>query len=117
MGFLSGQFKHHEDLPEGYLRHLDRFQPATFDENLKLVKAVEEVARREGITVGQVAIAWVRSQGAIPIPGATKVDRVIENCKNVSLSEEDVLATQKILDTIPIQGDRYGGQFKDLLSG
>ncbi|KAI2623050.1 aldo/keto reductase [Hypomontagnella submonticulosa] len=116
-GFLTGQLCKLEDLPENdWRRMLPRFQPDVFDQNLKLVEAVEGIAKRKGATVAQVAISWVRRQGAIPIPGSTKAERVIENCTDVPLSEEDMAELQKFMDTFPISGQRYGGKFEALLS-
>ena len=116
-GWLTGQLQRFEDIPENdYRRHQPRFQPPAFNENVKLVKAVEQIAKRKQATVGQVAIAWVRWQGAIPIPGATKVERVVENSADISLSEEELEEIQKFLDTLPIQGERYGGEFEKLLN-
>lgn len=106
-----------EDLPENDLRrHLPRFKPEVFDQNLKLVEAVEAIAKRKSVTVGQVAISWVRQQGTIPIPGATKTERVLENYKKVELSDDDLKEIQKILDTFPISGERYGGEHEKLLN-
>lgn len=97
-------------------RRLPRFQPDVFDENLKLVEEVKAIAQRKGVTSGQVAIAWVRAQGAIPIPGTTKLERMLENTVAVSLTDEDLAEIQKVLDTLPILGQRYGGKLEDLLS-
>lgn len=80
------------------------------------MEAVEKVAERMGATVPQVAISWVRRQGTIPIPGTTQVERVVENCKDVELSEEDLAELQKIMDTLPISGERYGGKFEAQLN-
>lgn len=95
---------------------MPRFQPDVFDQNLKLAEAVEAIAKRKGATVAQVAIAWVRRQGAIPIPGSTKVDRVLENCQDVLLGEEDLAELQRVMDTLPISGQRYGGDNEALLN-
>lgn len=115
-GWLSGDFRKLEDLPENDIRRrLPRFQPGVFEDNFKLVEAVEKVAKRKGATTAQVAIAWVRRQGAIPIPGTTKVNRVMENLKDVDLDENDLAEIQKILDAFPVQGQRYGGKFEELL--
>ncbi len=95
---------------------MPRFQPSVFDENFKLVEAVERVAKRKEATVAQVAIAWVRSQGAVPIPGATNIQRVLENCTDVVLSEEDLEEIQNILASLQIQGERCGGRHEALLN-
>ena len=95
---------------------LPRLKPDVFDQNFKLVEAVEQIAKRKGVTTAQVAIGWVCRQGAIPIPGSARVERVIENCKAASLTDEDMAEIQKILDTLPISGERYGGVGEKLLN-
>ncbi|ORY13773.1 NADP-dependent oxidoreductase domain-containing protein, partial [Clohesyomyces aquaticus] len=59
-GFLTGQFKKFEDLPEdSMLRLFPRFQPDVFDENLKLVTEVEKIASKKGCSNVQIAMGWV----------------------------------------------------------
>jgi pyridoxine 4-dehydrogenase len=107
-----------DDLAENDLRRmLPRFKPENFDQNLKLVDAVGQIAKRKGVTTAQVAIGWVCHQGAIPIPGSTKVARIIENCKPASLTDEDMAEIQETLDALPISGERYGGQHEAMLNG
>lgn len=96
---------------------LPRFKPENFDQNLKLVDAVGEIAKRKGVTTAQVAIGWVCRQGAIPIPGSTKEARIIENCKTASLTDGELAELQKILDSLPISGERYGGPHEAMLNG
>ncbi|KAL2823788.1 NADP-dependent oxidoreductase domain-containing protein [Aspergillus cavernicola] len=116
-GFLTGQFRKYEDLAEkDFRRYLPRFQPDAFDNNIKLVEAVDVIATRKSVTVAQVAIAWVRAQGAIPIPGATTEKRVLENYHDVTLSVGELEEIQRVLDTLPVQGERYGGQHETLLN-
>ncbi|KAL4780403.1 NADP-dependent oxidoreductase domain-containing protein [Aspergillus varians] len=116
-GWLTGQLRKYEDLAETDMRrYLPRFQPDVFDNNFKLVEAVENIAKRKGTTVGQVAIGWVRAQGAIPIPGATTEERVRENTTDVTLNAEDLDELQKVLDTLEVHGERYGGKHEKLLN-
>lgn len=116
-GCLSDQIRSFEDIPEDdYRRRFPRFQSAAFDQNLKLVRAVEEIAKRKGVTTAQVAMAWVRRQGAIPIPGSTKTERIKENCTDVDLNDEELKEIQKIVEALPIQGERYGGLFETQLN-
>lgn len=71
-GFLTGQLKRVEDLPEDdYRRHSPRFQPANFQRNLTLVARLEALAAEKGCTLAQLALAWVLAQGEdiVPIPG------------------------------------------------
>jgi len=70
-GFLTGQFKRFEDLaPDDYRRASPRFQGENFQNNLDLVRKVEEIAKEKGYTPSQLALAWVLAQGEdiVPIP-------------------------------------------------
>ena len=70
-GFLTGQIKRFEDLPEDdYRRSSPRFQGENFQRNLALVKQVEEIAREKKCTPAQLALAWVLAQGddIVPFP-------------------------------------------------
>ena len=62
-GFLTGQIKKLDDFPEDdSRRRFPRFQPDVFDLNVKLVKEIEELAKKTGYTMPQVALAWVTAQ-------------------------------------------------------
>ncbi|KAK9389412.1 NADP-dependent oxidoreductase domain-containing protein [Lipomyces mesembrius] len=75
-GWLTGELRMVDDLAENdFRRMLPRFNPENFDQNLKLVEAVGQIAKRKGETTAQVAIGWVCHQDAIPIPGSTKEAR------------------------------------------
>lgn len=114
---LSGQIKSFEDIPEkDFRRMLPRFQPANFETNLKLVDRVVDLARKKGCTPAQLALAWVCSLSerkgmpkVIPIPGASNVDRVIENgkSKDVKLDAGELADIDKILAECEVAGERY----------
>ena len=62
-GFLTGKIKSFDDIPEGDFRKtIPRFQPENFDNNLLLVKEVQNLAKQKGCTTAQLAINWVRTQ-------------------------------------------------------
>ena len=117
-GILSDAFRKLDDLPEKDYRRLmfPRFQADVFDQNMKLVEAVEKIAKRKGLTTAQVAIGWVVRQGAIPIPGSSNMERVVQNSKAVELTDEDMIEIQKILETMPVAGARYGPGQEKLLN-
>lgn len=95
---------------------LARFQPDAFEENIKLVQAIESLAQRRGWTAAQVAIAWVVRHGVIPIPGSGNVERVEVNSKAVVLTDEDMRVLNNIIETIPVAGERYGGAHEKFLN-
>lgn len=105
-------------------RHYPRFQPEYLDENLKLCKAVEVIAKRNSVTLAQVALAWVRGMSSknglpeiIPIPGSTTEARVLENSQDVRLTEEDMKDLDTILSKFEVKGARYGGPAAKLMEG
>ncbi|TPX16784.1 uncharacterized protein E0L32_012388 [Thyridium curvatum] len=113
-GFLTGQIRRFEDIPEGDLRRmLGRFRGENFNKNLDLVDKVEEFAARKGVKPAQLALAWVRAHSEvgncgtiIPIPGTTSPAKVEENCRPVPLSAEEKAELDKILASISVVGHR-----------
>src|SRR3954465_11088349 len=94
-GFLSGRWRSPDDLPEDDFRHNHpRFQGENFQRNLELVERVEEIADEKGVTAGQLALAWVMSQGddIVPIPGTTTRKHLEENIAagEIELSADDL---------------------------
>jgi pyridoxine 4-dehydrogenase len=53
----------------------------------------------------------------IPIPGATTVNRVNENLRQVELDEEDMRELDEALSRISVQGGRYGGKLAEMVHG
>ncbi|MEJ7871226.1 MAG: aldo/keto reductase [Rubrobacteraceae bacterium] len=111
-GFLTGQIRRFEDLPEGdYRRQSPRFQGENFDKNLELVDRVNEIAAEKGVTPGQLALAWLLRQGddIVPIPGTKRREYLEENAAatDVTLTDEDL---ERIEDAAPkdvAAGERY----------
>ncbi|KAF2794411.1 Aldo/keto reductase [Melanomma pulvis-pyrius CBS 109.77] len=114
-GFLTGQIKSYDDIPEdSMLRHFPRFQKDVFDENLKLLHEVEKIAANKGVTPPQIAIGWVLAQSGkkgmpeiIPIPGATTSERITENMTPAELNEEEMATIAAILKNFVPVGARY----------
>jgi aryl-alcohol dehydrogenase-like predicted oxidoreductase len=111
-GFLTGRFRRFEDLePDDYRRTSPRFQGANFQKNLDLVDRVGEIARKKGVTPGQLALAWVLVQGKdiVPIPGTTRRAHLEENVAalGVHLSEADLEAIKEAMPEGAAAGERY----------
>jgi len=109
-GMLSGAIRSVDDLAEDdFRRNSPRFSGENFGRNLDLVARVEELARAQGVTPGQLALAWVLHQGddIVPIPGTKRRSYLEEN-----VAAADVELTQAELDAIASAlpqpaGDRY----------
>lgn len=97
-------------------RMLPRFKPEVFDQNFRLVEAVEKVAKRKGLVTSQVAIAWVARHGAIPIPGSSDANRIALNSEVAKISDQDMEELQRVADMFPIAGERYGGPHEKYLN-
>jgi len=111
-GFLTGQIKRFEDLPEDdYRRTSPRFQGENFQHNLALVKRVEEIARERKCTPTQLALAWVLAQGddIVPIPGTKHRKYLQENvgALEVALSSKDLARIDEVAPHEAVAGARY----------
>lgn len=109
-GLVGSKWLKPEDIPDGdFRKYLPRFSGTAFDANLKLVRKLEALAQLKGATVGQLALAWVVDNGAIPIPGTKRVKYLEENIKaaDVTLSADEHKQIRAILDEIKVEGDRY----------
>jgi aryl-alcohol dehydrogenase-like predicted oxidoreductase len=115
-GFLAGRFQKPEDVtaPKDFRRNHPRFHPDAFEQNLRILRGVEEVAKAEGVTPAQVALAWVLAQGSdlAPIPGTKRRKYLDENlgALDISLSTEDLLRLDAIAPRGITAGLRYPEQ-------
>jgi aryl-alcohol dehydrogenase-like predicted oxidoreductase len=111
-GFLSGEIRSVDDLPEDdWRRRAPRFQGDNFARNLAVVDKVRSLADAKGVTPSQLAIAWVLAQGKdiVPIPG-TKRRRYLEDnvaASQVSLSSEELDAIEAVAPVGVASGGRY----------
>lgn len=112
-GLLTGRYKSLDDFDEKDARVLmmPRFSKENFPKNLELVKAIEGLAKKKGVTSGQLSLAWLLAQGddIFPIPGTKKIERLEENlgALQVQLTEEEVKEIRTLVDAAEIHGDRY----------
>jgi aryl-alcohol dehydrogenase-like predicted oxidoreductase len=121
-GFLTGQFKRFEDLPEDdYRRHSPRFQGENFQKNLDVVRRIEEIAEEKGCKPSQLALAWVLAQdeNIVPIPGTKRRKYLEENVAalDVRLSKEDLERIDAIFPAGTAAGLRYPEHMMSLVNG
>ncbi|KAN0088006.1 NADP-dependent oxidoreductase domain containing protein [Tylopilus felleus] len=114
-GFLTGQIKRPEDLPEGdFRRHLPRFQEDNLKHNFAIVDALAEIAKKKNVTTAQLSIAWVGSLGpnVIPLPGSSHAERTLENSAggDVVLDEAELQSINALIENADVKGDRYPEQ-------
>src|ERR1700689_973533 len=121
-GFLTGQFKRFEDLPQDdYRRFSPRFEGENFQKNLDLVRRVEEIAKEKGCKPSQLALAWVLAQdkNVVPIPGTKRRKYLEENVAalDVKLTKEDLSRIEEIFPTGAVAGERYLEQMMKIVNG
>ncbi len=88
-----------------------RFQGNNLDHNLDLIGRLTPIAERHGLTVAQLAIAWVGAQGeaVVPLVGMKKVSRVqpAVDAIGVSLSAQDLAEIDSAIPADSVAGTRY----------
>ncbi len=119
-GFLTGQIRSIDDLPEDdWRRSNPRFQESALQENLELADRVTELAERHSVTPAQLALAWVLAKGEdiVPIPGTKRPDRLRENAAavDIGLSAEDIEELDDAISPDAVRGNRYPEQMMSLL--
>jgi aryl-alcohol dehydrogenase-like predicted oxidoreductase len=120
-GFLTGRFEKPEDLPEDdRRRQFPRFREENFQQNMRLVERVGEVAAEKGCTPSQLAIAWVLAQGqdVVPIPGTKRRKYLEENvgAAGVELTRADLARIEEVLSDAAVAGERYPEQAMSTLN-
>jgi aryl-alcohol dehydrogenase-like predicted oxidoreductase len=114
-GFLTGRFRSPADFAaDDYRRHSPRFQGENFAKNLELVREIERMAREQGVTPSQLALAWVLAQGkdVVPLFGTKKRTYLDENLKAlaIELTAADRQRIEKIAPPGVAAGLRYPAQ-------
>ncbi|GAO39020.1 putative aldo/keto reductase [Sphingomonas changbaiensis NBRC 104936] len=114
-GFLTGQIKSRDDLPEDDWRRNDpRYSEENFGANLAIVDAIRAVAERKGVSLAQIALAWLIAQGphVVPIPGVKRRATLEDSAKaaEVELSASDLDDLDAAVPPGAAQGPRYREQ-------
>jgi aryl-alcohol dehydrogenase-like predicted oxidoreductase len=111
-GFLSGKYQTLEDFDaDDYRRNSPRFQGENFAKNLEVVKRIEAIAKKKGVTPSQLALAWLLQRGndIVPIPGSRRIPHLDENAAatKIEISPEELARIDEVAPKGVIQGDRY----------
>jgi aryl-alcohol dehydrogenase-like predicted oxidoreductase len=110
-GFLTGEVKPASEYPDNDMRSWDaRWQGENYVANVEAIEQLGDLAQSKGITVAQLALAWLLAQGddIVPIPGTRSPVRLEENvgAASVLLSAEDLDRVAEILPNGSF-GSRY----------
>ena len=110
-GFLTGKID--QATPFGasdFRASVPRFAPEARKANEALVDLLRGVAARKGATPAQIALAWLLAQKPwiVPIPGTTKLPRLVENlgAVNVAFTPGELAQITDAASHIPVVGER-----------
>ncbi len=110
--FLTGKLTDVSTLEAKDLRrNMPRFAADNYAKNLLLLEQVAQVAKEEGCTLAQLALAWLlgRDDNIIAIPGTTKLEHLRENFSalEVTLSDSAFERLDQIMNQTTVVGPRY----------
>lgn len=98
-------------VPSDFRSHSPRFQGENLARNRRLVDALAEIAQARGVSVAQLAIAWVLSRGddIVPLIGTRRRDRLAEALASldVALAGEELATIERAVPAGAAAGDRY----------
>ena len=110
-GLISGHWSRDRQGERDFRGNSPRFQGENLDRNLALVETMRSIATAKGITVAQLAIAWVLARGddIVPLIGARTRVRLTESlgALNVRLTSQDLAAIEQAVPADAAAGDRY----------
>jgi aryl-alcohol dehydrogenase-like predicted oxidoreductase len=120
-GFLSDQAAALGNAERDYRASHPRFVGEAREQNLRLVEPLHEMARAKGVSLAQLAIAWVLAQGddVVPIPGTKRRRWLRENiaATTVALSADDEAALRAAIPREAVAGERYPERSMGALNG
>lgn len=111
-GLISGHWSAEQQLGPGDFRGgMPRFSGENLEHNLALVEALRAIAEAMGVSVAQLAIAWVLSRGEdiVPLVGARRRERLSEALAalDIDLTPDDVAAIERAVPRDAVAGKRY----------
>jgi aryl-alcohol dehydrogenase-like predicted oxidoreductase len=110
-GLMSGHWRKEAAASTDIRTHTPRFAEANIDANLKLVEALRTLAEARGVSVAQVAIAWVLHQGddIFPIVGSRKRVQLAEalGALDIALSLDELASIELAVPADAAAGGRY----------
>ncbi|GAA2324432.1 aldo/keto reductase [Streptomyces violaceusniger] len=115
-GLISGHWRRERTTDaQDFRSRAPRFQGENLDRNLELVEALRKIADAKGVSVAQIAIAWVLAQGVrrstaiVPLVGSRRRDQLTEalGALDVTLDADDLAAIEEAVPADAAAGDRY----------
>jgi aryl-alcohol dehydrogenase-like predicted oxidoreductase len=104
------------DLPiDDWRRNVPRFQGENLERNARTVSELAQIAASLGLTVAQLALAWLLHQGPqiVPIPGTRKVVNLELNASasDVDLGADDLARIGELVAPERVAGERGDARY------
>jgi aryl-alcohol dehydrogenase-like predicted oxidoreductase len=110
-GLISGHWQKGAADAKDFRTHSPRFQDGNVDRNLALVEELRTIAAAKGVSVAQIAIAWVAAQGQdiVPVVGSRRRDQLTEalGALDATLTPDDLARIEETVPKGAAAGDRY----------
>lgn len=111
-GFLSLTFDDPQELVDSDIRRaMPRFYPENYPANKELLTEYVQIAKEQGCTAAQLALAWIRAKdpGIVSIPGTRFIDHMRENLEagEINLSADAVDRLDQLINQQTVTGPRY----------
>jgi aryl-alcohol dehydrogenase-like predicted oxidoreductase len=110
-GLISGHWSKDRPTERDWRAHGPRFQGENLDRNLQLVDQLRALAEAKGVSVAQIAIAWVlhRGEDIVPLVGSRTRAQLAEALAalGVTLDAADLAAIEAAVPKNAAAGDRY----------
>lgn len=122
-GFLTGSINEYTRFDSGNDNReiLPRFTQQAMRSNMQIVEALNEFGRPRGMTIAQVALAWMlaKKPWIVPIPGTTKLSHLEEDLRAADfiLTAQEVNELETAVAKITIVGDRYPASEQQKVGG
>jgi aryl-alcohol dehydrogenase-like predicted oxidoreductase len=103
-GLLSGKYGRNKETKEGRRMEFD-FPPVDKEKAFDIVEVMEEIADNKGVSVAQIALAWLLHQPAVStvIIGAKKTGQLEDNLHSVEvkLTEDELTKLDEVSKLTP----------------
>jgi aryl-alcohol dehydrogenase-like predicted oxidoreductase len=110
-GLISGHWSTEREGSGDFRSRMPRFSGENLEHNLDLVERLREVAEGKGVSVAQLAIAWVLGgdELIVPLIGARTRERLDEafGALDIELTDDDLARIEEAVPPGAAAGDRY----------
>lgn len=110
-GLISNGAEASKNAPSELRTRQPRFAAENFAKNMMLVEALGQIARDKGVSIAQLAFAWVKSRGKdiVPLIGARRRDQLKEalGAEKIGLTPEDLARIEQAVPPSAVAGARY----------